>query len=137
MCSWKRKLVSVERLYCKRPIQCLASSKILTPIPSPPGECVPPPPPRLWCEGGHTRWVETGWGVNILEDARHSSVLYICQYFVLVSETSLSSAQRELKDTERKPFGLHFLGVTSSAVQTLTQVKAWTGIMAIFVCSCC
>ncbi len=32
----------VERLYCKRPIQCLASSKILTPTPSLPGECVPP-----------------------------------------------------------------------------------------------
>ncbi len=30
---------SVERLYCKRPILCLASSKILT--------------PRLWC-GGRT-----------------------------------------------------------------------------------
>jgi hypothetical protein len=25
-----------------------------------------------------------GWGVNILEDARHSSVLYICKYFVTV-----------------------------------------------------
>jgi hypothetical protein len=24
-----------------------------------------------------------GWGVNILEDARHSSVLYICKYFVV------------------------------------------------------
>ncbi len=23
-----------------------------------------------------------GWGVNILEDARHSSVLYLCKYFV-------------------------------------------------------
>ncbi len=21
-----------------------------------------PPPPRLWCGGGHTRWVESGWG---------------------------------------------------------------------------
>jgi hypothetical protein len=30
---------------------------------SPPGECV---------------------GVNILEDARHSSVLYICMYFVVL-----------------------------------------------------
>jgi hypothetical protein len=38
----------VERLYCKRPIQCLASSKILTPHP-PPG-------------GGHSRWMERGWG---------------------------------------------------------------------------
>ncbi len=31
----------VEGLYCRRPIQCLASSEILTPpTPSPPGECV-------------------------------------------------------------------------------------------------
>ncbi len=26
------------------------------------------------------------WGVNILEDARHSSVLYVCKYFVGESE---------------------------------------------------
>ncbi len=32
----------IERLYCKRPIQCLASSKILTPTPSLPSGCVPP-----------------------------------------------------------------------------------------------
>jgi hypothetical protein len=66
----------VEGLYCKRPIQCPASSKILTPpppTPSPPGECVPP---AFGAGGGHTRWVERGWGVNILEDARHCSVLY-------------------------------------------------------------
>ncbi len=44
-----------------------------------PGECVPP---RLWCGGGHTCWVERGWGMNILEDARHSYVLFICKYFV-------------------------------------------------------
>jgi hypothetical protein len=25
--------------------------------------------------GGHTRWVERGWGVNSSEDARHCSVL--------------------------------------------------------------
>ena len=34
---WIRKPVYVERLYCKRPIQCLESSKILTPHPLPPG----------------------------------------------------------------------------------------------------
>jgi hypothetical protein len=63
----------VERLYCKRPILCLASSKILTPTPSPPSECVPP---RLWCGGRtHSLSVE-GVGVNILEDARHCFVLY-------------------------------------------------------------
>jgi hypothetical protein len=77
-------LSSVERLYSKRPILCLASSKILTPPPSsPPGECVPPPPPAFGAGGGHTRWVERGWGVNILKDARHCSVLYIRKYFVL------------------------------------------------------
>jgi hypothetical protein len=31
---------------------------------------------------GHTRWVERRWGVNILEDAGHYSVLYIFKYFV-------------------------------------------------------
>ncbi len=34
--------------------------------------------------GGHTRLVDRGWGggVNILEEARHRSILYICKYFV-------------------------------------------------------
>jgi hypothetical protein len=42
---------TVERLYCKSPILCLVSSKILTPHPpSPPGG------------GGHTRWMERGVG---------------------------------------------------------------------------
>jgi hypothetical protein len=45
-------------------------------------------PPPLWCGGGHTRWVERGWGVNSLEDARHCSVLYIRKYFVAVTITS-------------------------------------------------
>jgi hypothetical protein len=49
----------VERSYCKRPVQCLAYSKILTPTPSLPGECVPP---AFCAAGGHTRWVERGWG---------------------------------------------------------------------------
>jgi hypothetical protein len=64
---------TVERLYCKRPILCLASSKILTP--SPPGECGG----RTHSLGGDWRG---RWEVNILRDARHSSVLYICKYFV-------------------------------------------------------
>ncbi len=33
--------------------------------------------------GGHTRRAVRG--VNILEDARHSSVLYACKYFVAES----------------------------------------------------
>ncbi len=49
----------VEGLYCKRPILCLAFSKILTshpPHPPPPGECVPPtpPPPRLLVRGKYS-----------------------------------------------------------------------------------
>jgi hypothetical protein len=39
-------------------------------------------PPAFGSGGGHTRWVERGWGVNILEDARRY-VLYICKYFVV------------------------------------------------------
>jgi hypothetical protein len=30
--------------------------------------------PAFGAGGGHTRWAERGWGVNIMEDARHCSV---------------------------------------------------------------
>jgi hypothetical protein len=64
---------SVERLYCKRPILCLASSKILTPH----------PPRRPLVRGDDTVAGWRGrWGVNFLEDPRHSSLPYICKYFV-------------------------------------------------------
>jgi hypothetical protein len=79
----------VEGLYCKRPIQCLASSEISTSHPI---------TGRRVCSvyggytgthysthspgGGHTCWMERGWGVHSSEDARHCSVLYICKYFV-------------------------------------------------------
>ncbi len=56
----------IERLYCKRPIQCLASSKILT------------------HSRGDTLAGEGGGG-QYSEEARHSSVLYICKYFVGLS----------------------------------------------------
>jgi hypothetical protein len=67
---WNRQ--PVERLYCKRPIQCLASFEILTP-PSPhrPASVYPP---AFGAGGGHTHWVERGWGVNSSEEARHCSV---------------------------------------------------------------
>jgi hypothetical protein len=76
----KRSLLAEERLYCKRPIQCLASSKILTP--HRPASVYPA---AFSAGGGHTRWVERGWGVNSLEDARPCSALYICKYFVLLA----------------------------------------------------
>ncbi len=54
--------------------------KYWLPTPSPPGECVPSPLVRG--EDTLAGW-KGGWGgVNILEDARHSSVLYICKHFV-------------------------------------------------------
>ncbi len=65
-----------EIIDCKWPILWLASSKILTP--HPPSVCTP----AFGAGGGHIRWVERGVGVNILVDARHSSVLYVCRYFV-------------------------------------------------------
>jgi hypothetical protein len=69
-----------KRLYCKRPILWLASSELLTPIPLTARRVCTT---RLWC-GGRTHWLggEGGGGVNILEGARHSSVLYIRKYFV-------------------------------------------------------
>jgi hypothetical protein len=74
----------VEGLYCKRPIQWRLP-KYWPPTPSQPGECVSP---LLWC-GGHTRWGERGWGVNSSEDARHCSVLYICKYFVALTQAHI------------------------------------------------
>ncbi len=53
---------SVKGLYRKRPIQCLASSEILTPHPLTARRVCTPPPTPLVRGGGHTRWVERGWG---------------------------------------------------------------------------
>jgi hypothetical protein len=39
------------------------------------------PPPLVRGEDTLAGWRE-GWGLNILEDVRHSSVLYVCKYFV-------------------------------------------------------
>ncbi len=49
-----RNATSVEGLYCKRPIQRLSSSEILTPHPL--------TVRRVCAGGGHTRWVERGLG---------------------------------------------------------------------------
>jgi len=52
------------------------------PPPSPPCECVTP---AFVAGGGHTRRVERGVGPGILEDAGHSSVLYL--YRILFAAT--------------------------------------------------
>jgi hypothetical protein len=49
-------------------------------VPSPPGECVYPPPLERG-EDTLAGW-RGGRGVNILEDVRHSCVLYVCKYLV-------------------------------------------------------
>ncbi len=50
--------------------QCLASSKILIPHPLSTQRVCPPPAPKAG-ETLHTHRAVRGWGVNILEDARH------------------------------------------------------------------
>jgi hypothetical protein len=75
----KRKDATVEGLYCKRSIQCLASSEILTPHPLTARRVCNP---RLWCGGRAHSLGGEGVGVNSSEDARHCSALYICKYFV-------------------------------------------------------
>ncbi len=72
----------VEGLYCKRPIQCLASSKILTfPPPHHPASVYTP---RFWC-GGRTHTLG-GKGVGGQYFGRHQTLLctllYKCKYFV-------------------------------------------------------
>jgi hypothetical protein len=57
---------------------CLASSKILTPTPLTARRVCTP---AFGAGGGHT----------ILEDARHSFVLYICKFFVNLSYSSTGS----------------------------------------------
>ncbi len=61
------------------------------PPPSPPGECVLP---AFGAGGGHTCWLERGWGVNILEDVRHSYVLYVCKYFVHITQVQSPTPRR-------------------------------------------
>jgi hypothetical protein len=48
-----------------------------------------------------------GWGVNILEDVRHSSVLYVCKYFVeqSIKEGGLACSQKK-SEWESKGEGL-------------------------------
>ncbi len=64
--------------------------------------------PRLWCGGRtHSLGGEGGWGVNILEDARHSSVLYICKYFV---GSNHCNATRILSRRQRCGSGMLYYG---------------------------
>jgi hypothetical protein len=58
--------------------------KIFTPPPLTAGRVCTPPPPRLWYGGmTHSLGGEVSGRSNFLEDAKHSSVLCICKYFVV------------------------------------------------------
>jgi hypothetical protein len=71
---------TVERLYCKK---ANSMSGVFQNIdPPPPHRPVGVYPPAFGEGGDILAGWRVGWGVNILEDARHSSVLYICKYFV-------------------------------------------------------
>jgi hypothetical protein len=76
----------VARLYCKRPILCLASSKILIPHPLIARRvCTPPPLVRV--EDTLAGW-RGGWGVNILE---YVSILWFLFFLFLRPAPSLKS----------------------------------------------
>ncbi len=67
--------LTVEGLYCKRPNQCLASSKILTPHPLTARRvCTPPPPAFGAGEDKLAGW--RGGGGQYFGRRRHCSVLY-------------------------------------------------------------
>ncbi len=60
--TYNQTMLGVERLYCKRPILCLASSEILTPTPLT-ARRVCSVPPAFGAGGGHTHWAGLGvWG---------------------------------------------------------------------------
>jgi hypothetical protein len=72
--------LTVERLYCKRPIQCLASSKILTPHPLT-ARRVCTPPTSMWGEDTHSLHGEGGGGSifwKTLLCTLHMSTLALC-----------------------------------------------------------
>ncbi len=80
--------------------------------PDPPGECVPQStPPPLVRGRTHTLGGE-GVGDQYLEDARHSSVLYICKYFVVAP---MVEARTPLT-TDLYSFNFYFVVLKSNGV---------------------
>jgi hypothetical protein len=85
--------IAVEGLRCKRPIQCLASSKILTP--HRPARVYPA---AFGAEGGHTNWVERGVGGQYFgrRQILLCTLLYIRKYFVAIAKECPGRANRFL-----------------------------------------
>ncbi len=80
---------SVAGLYCKRPIQCLTSSEILTPHPLTAWRVCTPH--AFGAGGEHTRWVESGWGGggSITRKTPGTALysIYVCKYFYALQST--------------------------------------------------
>jgi hypothetical protein len=85
----------VEGLYCKRPIQCLASSEILTPHPLTARQVCTPP---LWCGGRTHSLGGGGGGGSIVRKTLDTacSVLYICKNFVVQGDGVWDGKVRKL-----------------------------------------
>ncbi len=78
----------------------------------------------------HSLGGERGGGVNILEDARHSSVLYICKYFVLqdILEDDIVKNILYLADLlEMCQFKIFWqqVSVLASSVDILVRIRIW------------
>ncbi len=82
---------TVEGLYCKRPIQCLASSELLTPHP-PHRPASVSPPHSVRGEDTLAGWRGGGGSIVRKTPRRHCSVLYICKYFVAAAWQQLFQA---------------------------------------------
>jgi hypothetical protein len=82
------RILPVEGLYCKRPIQCLASSEILTPphplTPHRPAS-VCTVPPRLLVRGEDTLAGWRGVGGSIVRKTPDTALYSIYKYFVIVT----------------------------------------------------
>ncbi len=109
--SHYRKNLHVEGLYCKRPIQCLASSELLTP--PPPGECVP----RLWC-GGRTHSLG-GEGVGGQQFGRRQALLCTLHIYVSSSCGSTAFIESARKSFRRMLFSMEI--ICPCAQSTLSQ----------------
>ncbi len=122
----------VEGLYCKRPILCLPSSKILTPHPLTARRrgCTPPPP--FWCGGRtHSPGGKSGrWSIFWKTPDTARSVLWIRKYFVVTyiwSFAQLHETPRTGSFLSKPDFVKEILVIpmSNSATDTSCQSVSW------------
>ncbi len=59
------------------------------------------PVPSSLVRGEGTLARRGGWGVNILEDVRHSSVLYVCKHFVVQLKIGVGKGLKSALNIDR------------------------------------